>query len=133
MAEKVTVDNLDTVIKGILKEYEDDVSKNMTEITKKVTKAGVQALKAESKSKFGTVKKRKRKYADTWTSKSEINRLYTKGTIYNSQPGLPHLLENGHAKVGGGRVEGKVEGRPHIASVEEMLIKMYEEEVMTKL
>lgn len=133
MAEKVTVDNLDDVVKSILKEYEDDVSKNMTDITKKVTKAGVQALKAESKSKFGTVKKRKRKYADTWTSKSEVGRLYTKGTIYNSQPGLPHLLENGHAKVGGGRVKGKVEGRPHIAPVEEMLIKLYEEEVMTKL
>lgn len=33
------------------------------------------------------------------------------GHVYSSKPGLPHLLEKGHAKVGGGRTRAVV----HIA------------------
>lgn len=126
---KVTIDTLDDEMKKILKQYEDDVSSNMTTITKEITRKGVQALKESSRDKFGTVRKRKRKYASTWTSKMETGRLYTTGTIYNNQPGLPHLLENGHAKAGGGRVEG----RAHIRPVEEKIIRLYESEIMRKL
>ena len=129
MAKKVTIDNLDDEIKKILKEYEDNVSSNLTEITKKVGRAGVQALKSESRQTFGTSKNKRRKYADTWTSQTEVGRLYSTVTIYNSQPGLPHLLENGHAKVGGGRVAG----RAHISTVENKLIQEYESEVVSKL
>lgn len=126
---KVTIDSLDDEMKKILKEYEDDVSTNLQTITKEVTRKGVQALKTSSKDKFGTVRKRKKKYASTWTSKMQTARLYTTGTIYNNQPGLPHLLENGHAKTGGGRVPG----REHIRPVEEKIIQFYESEIKKKL
>ena len=46
-------------------------------------------------------------------------------TLYSKVPGLPHLLENGHAKRGGGRVPGKT----HIAPVEQELIKQFEEQI----
>lgn len=128
-SKKVTVDTLGNAIKEILKDYDDEVSKNLTDITKEITKAGVQALKSESKEKFGTTKTRKRKYANTWTSQFETSRVSSQGTIYNTQPGLPHLLENGHAKVNGGRVPG----RAHISTVEEKLIKEFEREVKSKL
>lgn len=129
MAKKVTVDNLGDAVKSILKEYDNEVSQNLTEITHRITKEGVKALKSESKAKFGTVKKRKKKYAATWTSQMETNRYSSQGTIYNTQAGLPHLLENGHAKVGGGRVPGK----EHISTVEDRLIKEFEREVKSRL
>ena len=49
-----------------------------------------------------------------------------KATLYNAKvPGLPHLLEHGHAKRGGGRVSGRV----HIAPVEEELEKAFTQEL----
>lgn len=129
MATKVTIDNLDKEIKKIFDEYSGSVMSNLDQITRQTTKKGVQALKSESKSTFGTVKKRKKKYASTWTSKFETGRLSRQGIIYNTQAGLPHLLEHGHAKVNGGRVQG----RAHIQPVEQKLVTEYEREVKARL
>lgn len=111
---KVTVDNLASTIQDILDEYGDEVEEKMDEIVQRVSKAGVQALKSSSRANFGGTGK----YASGWTSQVEKTRYGTTVTIYNRYPGLPHLLENGHAKRGGGRVQG----RPHIAPVEEKVI-----------
>lgn len=129
MATKVTIDNLDREIKKIFDEYSGSVMSNLDQITRQTTKKGVQALKSESKSTFGTVKKREKKYASTWTSKFETGRLSRQGIIYNTQAGLPHLLEHGHAKVNGGRVKG----RAHIQPVEKKLVTEYEREVKARL
>ena len=131
---KVTADNLEATIKNILKEYGDDVASNLATITKSVTDQGVKALRSESAATFGTTPKRKKKYAKTWTSTFTKSRLYSNGTIYNAQSGLPHLLENGHvSRNGTGRVYGYVKGRPHIEKVEAQLEKIYEREVLSKL
>lgn len=129
----ITTDRLEAEVKKILSEYGDEVSDNLGEIVQKVTKKGVQALKAESQATFGTTKSRDRKYAKTWTSQMETGRLSKQGTIYNTQPGLPHLLEYGHAIVSGGRKLGNVAGRKHIAKVEEELERLFEQEVKSKL
>lgn len=120
---KTPIDKLDKVIKEALEEYAGDVNRDVAEITKKVTKAGAAAVKANAKKDFdGTGK-----YASGWTSTVETGRLSAQGTIYNSKvPGLPHLLEHGHAKVGGGRVPGKI----HIANVEEKIAREYEQEIL---
>lgn len=125
MAKKVTIDNLDEVIKDMLDEYGDEVSTNISTITKKVGQTGVKALKASSQESFNGDK-----YYKGWTYTTKEGRLYTTVTIYNGKlAGLPHLLEHGHAKVNGGRVEG----RAHIRPVEEKLINAYESEVKSKL
>lgn len=125
-SRKCTPEQLPQVIQSILDEYANDVTSNIPEIAERVAKEGVRALRASSKSKF----KGSGKYASGWTSQTEHGRLSTKVTIYNGKlPGLPHLLEHGHANVDGGRTPGKV----HIAPVEEKLVKEFEEKVENEL
>lgn len=123
---KTPIDKLDTQIQKILQEYEGDVRENVGQITKEMCKKGAAAVKAGARSVVGGTGK----YASGWTSEVKTTRYSTEGVIYNSAlPGLAHLLENGHAKVNGGRVAG----RPHIAPVEEKLVKEYEEEVINAI
>lgn len=130
---KITADNLEAEVKKILEEYGEEVNDNLGDIVKNMTKKGVQALRAESASTFGTSRNRKQKYSKTWKSQIETGRLSTQGTLYNEQSGLPHLLEHGHALVAGGRKVGEVAGRVHIAKVEDELIRLFEREVKSKL
>ena len=117
MAKTVTIDDMDAAIMDILNEYEEFTVHTVREATQKIAKEGVKALKSSSGAFGGSGK-----YARGWTSTSEGGRLDTTVTIHNRTPGLPHLLENGHAKRGGGRVAGRV----HIAPVESKLIGDYE-------
>ena len=129
MAKKVTIDNLASEVEKYLNEYKGEITENLDEITKKVGRMGVQALKTESRAKF-----KGKDYASGWTSKAQNTRLYTTVTIYNGKlPGLPHLLEFGHAIVRGGRTVGEVKGRSHIEPVEKEITSTYEREIISKL
>lgn len=121
MAKRTPLDKLEDSINKILEEYGEQITENLDEVTVKVGKAGVTALRNESKETFGGTGK----YAKGWKSETQTTRLGTSVVIYNITPGLPHLLEHGHAKRNGGRVAG----REHIAPVEEKIIKEYETEV----
>ena len=119
--KKVTMEQLPRAIKEILEQYEGEINRFLPEITEEVGKTGVKALRTSAKQKFNG-----KKYAGGWRSVSERNRYGATVTIYNGRlPGLPHLLEHGHAKRGGGRVDG----RAHIAPVEEKLITDFEKKV----
>lgn len=130
---KLTLDNFEKEMEKLLEEYSDDVKGNLDEATKKVMKEGVKLLRSESKAKFGTSDKRRKKYASSWTSQFESGRMSTQGTIYNTEAGLPHLLENGHVSSNGTGRYGKVEGREHIAPVDEKIALAFEREVKNKL
>lgn len=108
----VTADNLSDAIAGIMDKYAVEVNGHVKEAVSAATKAGVKAVKSGAAAKFdGTGR-----YAAGWTSRYETDRFSAQGIIYNKDvPGLPHLLEHGHAKRGGGRVPGRM----HIAPVEE--------------
>lgn len=126
---KITPDRLGTEIAKILEDYGGDVEHNLDEITKKVGQKGRSALRNESKSKFGGTGK----YAQGWMVTPVKMPHYTSVVIHNKLAGLPHLLEHGHALILGGRKVGEVDGREHIAPVEEELQRQYLNEVIAAL
>lgn len=125
MAKRTPIDKLSSSIDKILDEYGDAVSENVSEVIQGAAKAGVKALKEQSRSTFGG----SGAYAKGWKSKYEESRNTSGAILYNAKPGLPHLLEKGHAKRGGGRVEGKA----HIAPVEEQIVNTVQKELEAKL
>lgn len=127
MAKKIPIEKLSDTIKEILDEYADEVNDNLEEVTKKVVQEGAKAVRANARNTFKTHSDRP--YAKSWRTKIETDRFSTVGTIYSTKPGLPHLLENGHAKRGGGRVPG----RPHIAPVEQKLIEDFEHKIEVEI
>lgn len=111
------IDKLQKAIDKALTEYAESAQKDVEQLSRTFAKKGAQAVKTASAQTFGG----SGKYAKGWTSKFETGRLSAQGVIYNKTPGLPHLLEHGHAKRGGGRVPG----RAHIAPVEEKLVEEF--------
>ena len=126
MAKKIPIDRLAEEVNKILAEYGDNVSENVSDIVAAMSKKGAKALRSESSGAVGG----SGRYASGWTSQTETGRVSAQGTIYNAKvPGLPHLLEHGHALRGGGRSRAF----PHIAKVEEALVKEFESKVKSKL
>lgn len=124
---KVTAETLGAEIEKLLEDYANEAAESMKEIAKKVGQKGAQAIKNDARSSFGG----SGEYASGWKYKDiSEDRLTISGVIYNANvPSLPHLLEHGHAKRGGGRVAG----RAHIAPVEKEIIESFEKEIMAKL
>lgn len=123
--KKIRADQLSNEIDKIMKEYGDDVDFYLREVTLKIGRKGATAVKNEAHDKFNGDK-----YYKGWTASEVKWPHYTSVIIYNrNHYQLAHLLEHGHAKVGGGRVEG----RPHIAPVEEKLIEEYYNTVVAGL
>ena len=118
---KIKVDQLAAEIAKGLAEYSQDVVEKVNVSSERVGKAAVKRLKQTSPKKTG-------KYAKSWTmtTEKEFGQPH-KRIIHAKAPHyrLTHLLEHGHAKVGGGRVEG----RPHIRPAEEMVIRDFVTEV----
>lgn len=117
----VSVDQLAAEIAKGLAEYSQDVVERVNASSERIGKEAVKRLKQTSPKRYG-------KYAKSWTMKTEkaIGQPHTR-IIHAKAPHyrLTHLLEHGHAKRGGGRVEGK----PHIRPAEEMVIKEFVAEV----
>ena len=120
----VTIDTFAAEVEKILQDYGDGVEKNLKEIAGAVAKKGAAAVRSSARGA-----QKGKKYPSTWTSEVEESRLRVEATIYSRKPGLPHLLEHGHAKRNGGRTAEHV----HIAPVEEEVIREFERQVMSKL
>ncbi|MEN6391085.1 MAG: hypothetical protein ABFD04_11770 [Syntrophomonas sp.] len=116
----INIDQLAAEIAQGLADYSQDVVEKVNISGERVGKAAVKKLKAV---KFKTGGE----YSKSWRLKTEPEvGQPNKQIIHNKDHyRLTHLLEKGHAKVGGGRVEGI----PHIRPVEEEVIRDFTAEV----
>lgn len=120
--------NLGNEIMKLMREYASNVTENVKEEAKKTAAEAVDELKKISPEGSGS---KKGHYKDGWASKTEQEKsTYIGIRVYNKKkPGLTHLLEKGHAKRGGGRVEGI----PHIEIAEKKAIESYEKRLKERL
>ena len=112
--KRTTLDRLADEIGDILDDY-------VTEITEDVNTAALTTGKDTRAELRQTSPRRTGAYAKGWdtrTTQDPINKALTV-TVYNkAKPRLTHLLENGHAKVNGGRVRAI----PHIKPAEDKAV-----------
>ena len=97
-----------------LRQYTQAVQDVLEDKAEEITKETVKQLKATSPKRTG-------RYSKAWIRKKTENGY----VIHNKRYYLTHLLENGHAKRGGGRVAPVV----HIAPAEESAVESFEKEV----
>ena len=107
--KSVEIDGLADAIMEELENYSQEVAEQIKKDVKKVANNCKKEIQANSPKKEG-------EYASGWKTKVAFeNENDIRVVVYNSKkPGLAHLLENGHAKVNGGRVAGI----PHIKPAE---------------
>ena len=104
-----SIDNLaEEVMKG-LQEYSELADDEMKKAVKKTATSVKKEISANAPHDTGT-------YAKSWTSSKVKETSHNlRMTVHSrNRYRLAHLLEKGHAKRGGGRVQGK----PHIAPAE---------------
>ena len=116
MADVVKVDDLAGEIVLAVRTYAEEVAEAIEEAVKETARALAAVLRETSPKKTGEDSK-------GWTARKEGPGRYV---VYNKKkPQLTHLLEHGHAKAGGGRVEGI----PHIKPAEERHVPQLERNI----
>lgn len=106
MGESIPIDSLEIAIMAEVSNYSEELTGLIKNDVKAVAKQCTQELRANSPRETG-------EYASGWKYKVVFEDSDNiRARIYNAKkPTLTHLLEDGHAKVNGGRVDG----RPHIS------------------
>lgn len=116
------VNDFTAAVSAILDDYAEEVQEAVAQAVEETGKKALKTVKAKS-----PVGKRKSagRYKKGWRIKKERSGVFgTQAhiTIYNATDGpLVHLLENGHQKVNGGRVEGIPHVRPAYEEADRLL------------
>lgn len=111
------VDHLAGEIAAMLEAYTDEVTEAVKAECETVADECLKEIRAASPIDTGKYKKGWRKKVE-YEDKGDI-----RIRVYNAKyPGLTHLLENGHAKVGGGRVDARVHIKPAEEHAAEKLV-----------
>ena len=117
----INIDQLSQVISDSLSTYTDNIVKSIDISSIKVAKEAVKELKQTSPKKSGDYAKSWRRKTDKKSGQPDTQTIYVASPHYR----LTHLLEKGHAKVGGGRVQAI----PHIGPAEDKVIDTFTREV----
>lgn len=114
MSKTIGIEKLADAIVGELEAYNQEVTEQIKIAAKEVAEDCATDTKAKAPKGTG-------KYRRGWKTKVAFeSEDDIRVIVYNkTAPQLTHLLEFGHAKVNGGRVEGK----PHIAPAEQKAAK----------
>lgn len=131
MAKKTPIDKMDAALEQILTDYGKDVNADLRAAVKKAAQKGRAALKGSSPRSKGRASWGSKHYADNWAVKDTTSRLTISDIIYNKKPTyrLTHLLEHGHAKVGGGRVPAQVHIKPVEEEIKRFILRAFESKV----
>jgi len=115
------VEDLAASIMDALVAYTDEVAEEVKQACKDVSKEMTDNIKRDSPVKTGDYKK-------GWKAKIAFeDKNNIRITTYNAKKSsITHLLEFGHAKVNGGRVEGKPHIRPNEEKAKTELVKRIE-------
>lgn len=124
MSRSVKVDQMAAAIEQQLTEYKDLASDELKKAVKKAGKTAKEDINGSAPVRTG-------KYAKSWASKvTAENSVGIEVTVYSpSRYMLAHLLENGHAKRGGGRVRAI----PHIKPAEDHAVEELERDITLAL
>jgi len=118
--QRVSVDGLTDAVMDGLREYAELATESMKAAVKKAGATVQKEISAGAPRRTG-------RYAGSWRTKTtKESSTELEVTVYSPRRYmLAHLLENGHAKRGGGRVAG----RPHIFPAEQHGIEQLERDI----
>lgn len=120
MSLNINIPELSATIERELSAYSEEVAAHLKEDIKDAAQEMVNELRRTSPNDTG-------EYARGWANRVEHESDEDiRVVVYNkTRPSLTHLLENGHAKVNGGRTEA----RPHIRPAADRAGKRLEQKV----
>ena len=124
MSRTVSVDQMASAIQEELYKYRDLAADKTKKAVKKAGKTVKEEISGSAPVKTG-------RYAKSWTTRvtAEDSQSISLVVYSPSRYMLAHLLENGHAKRGGGRVRAI----PHIAPAEQHGIEQLEADIAKAL
>lgn len=122
----IEIDDFGRSMKQLLAAVEGDVQEGSTRAVRKAAQKGRSLVSKNSPRRDHN----ERHYADGWTYRTKNTADGPSAEIGNkTKPGLAHLLEKGHAKVGGGRVPGIKHIEPAAEETFETFVELMNEEV----
>lgn len=125
---EIKIGDLSGAIENLLKEYGEQIRTELDEVIPEVAKDTAKQIRTNAK-KEGL--ENSGEYARGWKVSTARN-VYgdTTATVYNAtKPGLPHLLEFGHATRNGGRTKPAEHIKPAEEWAEKEVIKRVKEAI----